>query len=229
MEFLKKRKVKLVVLALAFLIVIVGGSYAWFNTKVENEQIITQGNLRLTGSFEDVEDSLYEPGLTVECNGTITSTGNLPVMVKVEGRTDIKRIYEDADYTPIDNPTFVEDNMASYTISPTSGSYNASIEDGIYWFYNINEPTEVYFMMDPGSSIGVTLVATLSGEMGNEYQDSEVKLIGLYRGTQVLDGALEAEFGITGDSLEALNDASSRGRSQSIGKQKLMELLNRGA
>lgn len=227
MKILQKRSTKITVLLLALLVVIAGGTYAWFTAKVENEQTITQGNLRLTGIFADIEDALYEPGLTVESNGVITNSGSLPAMVKVEGRTEIKRIYADADFTPIENPVFTEDNQVSYAAIPTEGSYADGIEQGIYWFYNVNNPVEHYLMMDPGAAIAITNIATLSGEMGNEYQDSEVKLLSSYRATQVLEGALQAEFGITGDVLESLTDMQGRSRSISVGKQKLMELLNR--
>lgn len=226
------RKNKLILTGIALLLAIVGTTYAWWTAKYEAVQEVTMGNLKIVGDFPELTDEdVYEPGTTVELNGTIKNAGSISAMIKIENGSQIKFQYSDDLLTPIpaNDQKFVEDTdqMVQLNFEPESGLYNDPNSELAFWFTDKDNNT--YLLLDPSGEVKVNNIAAFSGEMGNKYQDSIIKVGAVLKATQVMDGALQKEFGVTSSDLKGLEDGV-QARSANQGNRaenRLKELVNR--
>lgn len=226
------RRNKIILTGLALLLAIVGTTYAWWTAKYETVQEVTMGNLKIVGDFPELEDEdIYEPGTTVELDGTIKNTGSISAIIKIENGSQIKFRYSNDNLTPVpeNDQKFVEDTeqVVELNFEPASGLYNDPNSDLAFWFTDKDQNT--YLLLDPNGEVKVNNIAAFSGEMGNKYQDSIIKVGAVLKATQVMDGALKKEFGIVSSDLKGLEDGV-QARSANQGNRaenRLKELINR--
>lgn len=231
-SWLKSKNVKLVVTGIAIILLAFGATYAWWTARVEMKQDVTLGKLRITADFEKLSDPTnFEPGTSTEIKGTIRNEGSIPAMVKIENTSQIKFIYSDDQFTliPVEDRQFISDttNAIKVSLGPSSGDYLDN--ENVYWFKDT--VGQLYVLMEVGASLAVNTRADYDGEiMGNKYQEAEVKIGALLRATQVIDGALSNEFGISFGDLTDVQASKKSGENKWInskGKARLQELLAR--
>lgn len=206
-----KKSHKLILTGVALLIAVVGSTYAWWTASITHEQEVTMGKFKVTATFEEpdyLDD--YEPGLTVELDGTIKNDGSIPALIKVASNSQVRFNQAGSDFQPAGE-------AVALNLLPTNNASQG------YWFKDTSN--RVYALLEAGQETNVTAEATLVGEkMGNEYDDATIKILAELQATQVLDGALASEFGITFDDL---SDYGSTTRSSVSGLTRLKELLAR--
>lgn len=228
---LKNKKRNLILTLMALVVVAVGGTYAWWTATVAANQKITMGKLTLTADFPELQDEIdFEPGLSSEITGTITNTGSLEAIARVENSSQIKYAYSDDNFTPVTELAFVKDTENAIALSFGPGN-----DSEVYWFKDV--AGNAYVLFEVGGKIDTTFVADFSGEvMGNKYQEAEIKIGAKLKATQVLDEAMTAEFGITMNDLVDYSRSTSRqARSATTnnlgnptkGEQRLQELIAR--
>lgn len=237
------KKSKIVMTVAALVLLVVGGTYAWWVANKKVEQTVSMGKLDFTAEFPKlVLDEHYEPGLSIDFSGKIKNTGNLAIAIKINNDSDIKFIYSDDAQTAIEpgNQKFVKDEAGLIELSfePKDGDYFGNAD--AFWFTDATNPEVRILMLEPKAEIEVVNQAVLSGKMGNKYQEATVKIGANLKGTQVLGGALLAELGIEEDNMVPLENKSNRGiqarsmissePSQNAQKadQRLRDLLKRG-
>lgn len=237
------KKSKIIMAVAALVLLVVGGTYAWWVANKKVEQTVSMGKLDFTAEFPKlVLDEYYEPGLSIDFAGKIKNTGNLSIAIKIDNDSDIKFVYSDDQQTSIEasKQQFVKDtdNLIELSFEPKDGDYFGN--PNAYWFTDETNSDVRILMLEPKAEIEVTNQAVLSGEMGNKYQEATVKVGANLKGTQVLGGALLAELGVDEANMIPLeNKSSNRGiqarsmmstPSQNAQKadQKLRELLKRG-
>lgn len=205
-----KKSHKLILTGLAIAIAVVGSTYAWWTARVTHEQEITMGKFKVTATFEEpayLND--YEPGLTVELAGTIKNEGSIPAMIKVDSNSQVRFNQPGSDFQPAND-------AVSLNLLPTNQGGAG------YWFKDNNQL--VYVLLEAGEETQVTAEALLVGDkMGSDYEDATIKILAELQATQVLDGALASEFGVTFDDLSDYGTT----RSAVSGLTRLKELLTR--
>lgn len=227
-------KTKIILTGLALVVSLVGTTYAWWNTQVESSHEVTMGNMKLEGNFPELESEVYEPGTSLEADGTLKNKGTIPILVKLENKSQVKFAYRnDALATiPQAEQKFEKDTVQAIklTLAPKSGLYSDSNNPDVFWF---SDPSgNRYILMDPGSELAVTTTANFDGSvMGAKYQDAVIKVNTNYRGTQVLEGAINSEFGINSSDLSILSDTKARSITADphavLGMNHLHDLLDR--
>ena len=227
-NLLKNKNMKLVLTGITIVLVTLGATYAWWTARIEMKQDVTMGKLRIAASFEELSDpKVFEPGTYSEIKGTIRNEGDIPAMVKIDNSSQIKFVYADDQLTviPVEERQFTSDtsNAIKLSLAPTSGDYTDN--EDVYWFKDT--AGQLYVLMEAGASLAVNTDVDYNGEiMGNKYQEAEIKIGALLRATQVIDGALRDEFGL---SFEELTDVQASKRTISNGQARLQELLARGS
>ncbi|WYJ99046.1 hypothetical protein A5821_000122 [Enterococcus sp. 7F3_DIV0205] len=232
-NWLKNKNTKLVLTGIAIVLVAFGATYAWWTARIEMKQDVTMGKLRIAASFEELSDPKgFEPGTFSEINGEIRNEGDIPAMVKIDNSSQIKFAYADDQFTviPVEDRQFISDtpNAIKLSLAPTSGDYTDN--EDVYWFKDTLG--QLYVLMEAGASLAVNTRADYDGEiMGNKYQEAEIKIGALLRATQVIDGALSQEFGLSFKELTDVQANTQNGRSKrtiSNGQVRLQELMARG-
>lgn len=225
-------RTKIILTTIALLLSLVGSTYAWWTSYVETKQRITMGNLSITADFQPIDPEIYEPGTSVELSGQIKNTGTIPALVKIENSSTIQFAYTDDSLTviPAGNRTFVADdaNAVKVSLQPKSGLYNDPQNTSVYWFKDAKNTS--YLLMDPKATVNVLVHATFDGTvMGSKYQDALIEVGAKLKATQVIDGAIASEFGISSNELIGLDDqASIKGRAvQGKAVDYLHQLLQR--
>lgn len=223
-------KMKIVLTGIALLVSIVGTTYAWWNSQVQSSHEVTLGNMKLEGDFPSIASEMYEPGTSMEAEGTLKNKGTIPMLVKLENKSQIKFMYSNDDLLIIPEEKRVYENdkykAIKLELTPKSGKYNDNTKQDIFWFIDSNK--NKYILMEPGSEIDIITVANFDGDvMTSRYQNSIIKINTNYRGTQVIEGAINNEFGISSSDLSTINDDSRGYKSSDIGMDRLIELLNR--
>ncbi len=217
---MKNRKMKLILTGLALLVVTVGTTYAWWTASSKVEQQVIMGNLAVTAEFEDVSDNTdFEPGLSIEQNGTVTNSGSIDAIIKVESDSQVK-LGNAADFTRAD------DEAVKLSIKPAGGAG--------YWYSD--SAGGHYLLLSPGETATINVNTDFVGEkMDADYANAEVKVAGNLKATQVLEGAIKSEFGVDAETLQEYVDPdapvarsqTARG-AQSEAMSTLHQLLNRG-
>lgn len=232
-NWLKNKNMKLVLTGIAIVLMVFGATYAWWTAQIELKQDVTMGKLRITANFEELSDPKgIEPGTYSEINGTIRNEGDIPAMVKIDNSSQVKFVYADDQFTviPVEDRQFTSDtsNAIKLSLAPTSGDYTDNSD--VYWFKDTIG--QLYVLMEVGASLAVDTKADYDGGiMGNKYQEAEIKIGALLRATQVIDGALSDEFGLSFKDLTDVQTSTQSGRSKganSNGQARLQELLARG-
>lgn len=226
-------KTKIILTGVALLLAIVGTTYAWWTASYKTEQTINMGNLKISGNFPELtEIENYEPGTNIEIEGKIRNTGTIPAIIKIENGSKVRFVYKDDEFTsiPQDEQKFVDDNENAVLLNfkPTSGQYDDPQNDLAFWFKDQNQ--NIYLLLDPTGEVDITNIADFNGEvMGNKYQQSSVKIGAVLKATQVIDGAMKKEFGITSSDLDGLEDqhTSRLAGTKNRADQRLAELVNR--
>lgn len=220
----KKRKLMLFLTGIALVLVAIGGTYAWWTASVETKQKVSMGKLSLEANFAEIQDTVnYEPGLSVDIDGIIKNTGSIETIAKVTNSSSIKFAYADDGMTPIlpENQTFVKDTEGAIQVAFGPGN-----DTDVYWFKD--QQNNVYALFEVGGIIDTTVTADLNGDvMGNKYQEAEIELGAKLQATQVLDGAIQAEFGIAIGDLQDYHSGSGRSAGATKGEQRLAELAQR--
>lgn len=225
-----------IIIALIVLPILVGASYAWWTDSQVAEQTIKMGKLKIEADFPEQNlDAQYEPGIETTFNGEIRNTGTIPVIVKIENDSQIEKKYGDDVWTPIPDSQqkFEQDtlNLVQLTFEPTSQNY--ADNENAYWFTNQLDTSERYLLLDAGATVAVTNYGSLSAQMGNRYNEATIKIRAKIKGTQVMDGAIANELGISPENLVGLENSqtikarSFQNSTQNRADKKLKELLNR--
>lgn len=214
---------------IALLLSVVGATYAWWTAQIEITQNITMGNLNISGNFPQLEAALYEPGTSAEMSGEIMNTGTIPAIIRLENNSQIKFVYSDDALTliPENDRNFVSDQEASVQLNlrPTSGLYNDPNNSMAYWFKDGQENT--YLLLEPKGKIAVICTAYFDGDiMGAKYQEALIQVKTKMRATQVLEGAIKSEFGISSQELVGIEE-QARAITDSRANSRLQELVNR--
>lgn len=222
---LKKR---LVMAVIAFLLLTVGSTYAWWTASQTVEQKISMGRLKVEADFKQKEFTDYEPGLTAEIVGTIKNAGTIDAMVRVSNNSQITFAYSDDNMTAIpedqQTPEEINPDHMAINVEPASGDYSAGKK--VYWLQDSSG--NKYLLMTPNSTIKVKAVVAFNGEaLTNRYMDSTVKVQANINATQVLEGAGKDVWGISFEN-DLVNLPLSRIQNQSDGRAYLLELLARG-
>lgn len=222
-------KTKIILTGVALLLSIVGTTYAWWNAKFETTQTVTMGNLTISGDFPQLETELYEPGTSAEMAGEIKNTGTIPALIRVENNSQIKFVYSEDALTliPASDRKFVSDQEGSVQLNlkPTSGLYNDPNNSTAYWFKD--GQNNMYLLLDPKGKVNVICTAYFDGDiMGSRYQEALIQVKTKMHATQVIDGAIKSEFGISSQELVGL-DNQTRATTDSRANARLQELVNR--
>lgn len=222
-------KTKIILTGIALLLSVVGATYAWWTAQIEITQNITMGNLNISGNFPQLEAALYEPGTSAEMSGEIMNTGTIPAIIRLENNSQIKFVYSDDALTliPENDRNFVSDQEASVQLNlrPTSGLYNDPNNSTAYWFKDGQENT--YLLLEPKGKIAVICTAYFDGDiMGAKYQEALIQVKTKMRATQVLEGAIKSEFGISSQELVGIEE-QARAITDSRANSRLQELVNR--
>lgn len=215
---MKKNRMKLIIVGLALIFVTVGTTYAWWTASQQVSQEISMGNLNISATIKELKDPInYEPGLTAEQTGTIKNTGSIDAIIKIDNDTMVK-------FSNADEYAAVDPEAVRLSIKPNGGKG--------YWFSDASNNT--YVLLSPNQQAKILVETEFVGDkMGNEYMNAEFKINGDLKATQVLDGAMLAEFGIDGSQLTdyaastSFSTANSGETSEAM--QYLQSLLNRGA
>lgn len=189
--FQSKRTVLLIVLVMAVLSSIVGGTFAWFTDSVEStSNEIKSGTLDLElyqkteeGEWQNVADltepmfsyDLWEPGYTMWKALKVENKGNLALkwkaMFELEG--EMSKLAEVIDVYAREGsakPERSEIPANKQDASPTNPSsqwwYDGTLQEFIE-----NSETNTYGSLAAGESKELTLVLKMREEAGNEYQN----------------------------------------------------------
>ncbi len=216
---MKKNRMKLIIAGLALIFVTVGTTYAWWTASQQVSQEISMGNLNISATIKELKDPInYEPGLTAEQTGTIKNTGSIDAIIKIDNDTMVK-------FSNADDYAAVDPEAVRLSIKPNGGKG--------YWFSDDSNNT--YVLLSPNQQAKILVETEFVGDkMGNEYMNAEFKINGDLKATQVLDGAMLAEFGIDGSQLTDYVASTSFSTAANSGEtseamQYLQSLLNRGA
>ena len=201
---------KLLIAALALLIFAAGGTYAWFTASSQTTRDVSLGALRVAMNIPVPEvSSNYEPGTNVELPGTISNKGSLPSITRIQNNSQIKFAYSDNNLTPIpsENRKFVSTAKKAIQLNfePTSDDYFDN--SGAYWFTDNDGQT--YVLLDPGTTVNVKAIVNFN-EMGNMYQNADIKISLKNDSTQVIDDAMKHAFGVTDNDLIPLENPTMR-------------------
>lgn len=225
------KKLKLILTAIALLLVSIGSTYAWWTASTSVEQKISMGNLKLEATFTDETFTNYEPGTYAEIAGTIKNTGTIPAFVKIANVSQITFAYSDDNLTPITSPQpeSIDPNVVKMSSEPQSGDFEDT--SGVSWF--VDAAGDRYLLMEPSSILNITINVSFDGPLTtNKYMDAAVDVKANIQATQVIEGAIQSEFGVDASTLEALPQTQNRlARSavtQSPAKAHLQALLQRG-
>lgn len=225
-------RTKIILTTIALLVSLVGSTYAWWTSYVETKQKITMGNLSISADFQTIDPEVYEPGTSVELTGQVKNTGTIPALVKIENSSKIQFAYSDDTLTviPEANRAYVSDSENAVKVSqkPKSGLYNDPQNTSVYWFKDAKNT--IYLLMDPKATVNVVVQAAFDGTvMGSKYQDALIEVGAKLKATQVIDGAISSEFGISSSELVGLEDQNqARGRTVSTeANDYLHQLLQR--
>lgn len=216
-------KVKLIITALAIMMLALGSTYAWWTVQKEVSSTVTMGFLDVKASFGAFDPELnLEPGLTSEAEGIISNTGSIPVIVRLENSSSIKMEGTNS-FVPD------EDNVVKINFRPTSGLWDDQMD--VYWMQHNENEDDLLLVMEENAEVKVTNEAEFDGDkIGNEYMNAQVKVSGKLNGTQVIEGAIEKELGINLDDYHLMYSARARS-ARSIGgdarQERLNQLLNR--
>lgn len=214
-----KKKFKLLLVGLALALVTVGSTYAWWTASQTVSQEVSMGNLNIAAQVKELKDPInYEPGLTTEQAGTIKNTGSIDAIVKIDSASKVQ--FADATEFVAADPEAVK-----LGIKPNGGKG--------YWY---NDPAgNTYLILSPNQQAKITVNGEFVGDkMGNEYMGAKIDLSGDLKATQVMEGAMLAEFGTDGSDLvdyvdpdaPTTFDAAAQGESEAM--QHLHQLLARG-
>lgn len=208
-----KRQIKIGLIGVLLLFMTIGTTYAWWTATTQVKQTINMGNLLIEAKMEKLsDDTNYEPGLTINQDGTVSNNGSIEAIIRVDSGS------EGQSTASVGNAK-TRNQATNMIIRPTGG-------DG-YWFKDPNG--EAYLLLSPGETAKVDFETTLIGEhINNEYNSSTLDIIADLKATQVLEGAILAEFGIDFESLVDYDTATSHNRSSESGIKVLRDLVNRG-
>lgn len=206
---MKKLRNKRLILAVALVLVLalaVGVTYAWFTASSTAAPVdLDFGRLGIEGAFEaDTEDMKYQPGDTVEMEGTVKNTGNLALMAKVTLNSSTTFVRNEKGELLPNGETIVKENDPNVTALIDGSSLKSEIKpDGsvIVWFKHKTNPNEYYVVLEPGLESGLDLEAAFSGSgMGNQYMDAVVTYVTGWDATQTKDGAIWDLWGVSRDT-----------------------------
>lgn len=207
-----------------------GVTYAWWTASSQAKLDVTMGELDLHAEFDLTTSSeLFEPGLTGDFSGGVSNKGSLPIILKVNNQSQISFKYLDDQKTP--NPSFGRDygpdseNGIGLSFGPKSGKY--SDIEGAYWFQKAGEPNQLFVLLDETVSVPINTTAYFSESMSNRYQGAAVEIKASFDGTQVSEGAMKQELGVSFAQLEGLDDTAKTRDNTGRAMARLAELLNR--
>ena len=253
---LKKHKSKrFLAIAVASALVVaagLGGTYAWFTSRIGIAASGSMGLLHITTASDFQMAFDYEPG-----NNTRTvdvqykNDGSITAFFKVDlGRTSIgKAVVDDEGYwagwLPEDQWQ-VNPNDPNITITPTDGTEEMNSPDlGFYmddngygWIFAKGvgaHEGEIYVFVDPGYEIQMFYELGFSPAMGNNYQGATIDLSSKNEACQANWDAIAASYNGLGDDDLAFVWAEHGSQSASISiasyaganQQKAMAMLNR--
>lgn len=199
---------KLLIAVLALLIFAAGGTYAWFTASSQTTHDVSLGALRVAMNIPVPEvSSNYEPGTNVELPGTISNKGSLPSITRIQNNSQIKFAYSDNNLTPIpsENRKFISTQKKAIQLDFKPTSHDYFDNSGAYWFTDNDGQT--YVLLDPGTTVNVKAIVNFNGnEMGNMYQNADIKISLKNDSTQVIDDAMKHAFGVTDNDLIPLEN-----------------------
>lgn len=214
---MKSTKFKLIASGLLLAGMTLGTSYAWWNASQTVHQDISMGELAIEAAVSTVEDPVgYEPGLTVEQTGTITNSGSIETLVKIENDSKVTLKGQET-------PQAIDGETIQMTIKPAAG------DDGDGYWYQDSQGNN-YVLLAPEETAKIDVITGFNGDkMGADYMGAAIDVAGNFKATQAMDGATAAEFGITLEDLTDYPDTSGlRSGSQSEAMRVLTELMTRG-
>lgn len=197
---MKNKKVAAIITASALAIATLGTTFAWWTANASSKTEITMGNLKIEASFDDLDADVYEPGQTVEVNGTIKNTGSIWAVLHIENGTQISFAYADDNFTEWTGEKWVDDTEGA-VISSLDGNEALKLDgDGTVlwaWFYNRNDTNDRYLMLAPGTELEVTVDYEFAGSiMTNKYMDAKLRATSDIDATQTFDDAMMDLFGL---------------------------------
>jgi hypothetical protein len=207
-QLIASKKVKLLLTGAAVITMGVGTTYAWWTAESSDATQIVMGAMNVKTDFSGLKDQVgFEPGLTNEGNGSITNTGSIESLVKINSDSQIEYVLN-SDGTAIEqaNRKFqaLDPNAIKVTFTPTIDESNV---DG-FWF--TDSEGNAYALLEPGASLNVAVVEEFTGEgIGNQYMNAVVKTNVKANAAQALDSAAQASFGISMDDLTLCESAES--------------------
>ena len=209
---MKKRQIKLIIVGAAIVLISIGATFAWWTASTQVKQTITMGDLAIEATMENLADELnYEPGLNITQEGTVRNKGSIEAIIRLDSASKIK--FVGSSESVVADPTAID-----LSIKPAGG-------EG-YWFKDASG--QAYLLLSPGETATLAIETNLSGDtISNEYMGATIDIIGDLKATQVLAGAIQAEFGIDFESLEDYSLIGARS-SQTNGQKILHDLINRG-
>ncbi|AQP53650.1 hypothetical protein CBF34_10770 [Vagococcus penaei] len=228
---LKSGYFKIVLVVAILFTLVMGGTYAWWTVKEDVVQTISLGSLKVEADFPQVDDPInFEPGLETSLEGKISNTGSIPAIMRIKNLSEIKFAYVDDQLTgiPESERAFIDNTEDSVEVS--FSPVNQSASDDIFWFKD--HQNQLYILMEPGAAATVQTAIKFSDMIGNKYQESEVRVTNSVQATQVVEGAISSELGVSIDELQEVTssqDNSGRRAKRSIsrGTERLYQLLNR--
>lgn len=193
--------------ALAVALVVTGGSYAWFTaSSVAEASEAKLGKMGIEGSFvADSQDYLFEPGLSIDVDGTVKNTGNLPFIAKMNLDATSKLVRQQDGALLPDGQTREIPNDPNVTVAFDADELSSKIfDDGSVYIWMKNPANEDYYLIvDPGVKADVEFLASLDGpKMGNEYMGSTISFEGEWFATQAVDGSVKDTWNVNWEDLE---------------------------
>lgn len=199
-----------------------GATYAWFSSQVKGaNNVIEMGRLSIGATFDvNVDEDLYEPGLDVVKDGTVSNQGTLAFIAKVDLDGTVTIRSDDSG------------NPLSYSyeipISAVNGIDVGIDEDCLGYRYDsdgsafvwMTDPAtgDLYILMDGSLTADANFAVNFDGSLGNLYQGASVNYAKGWLATQVSEGAILEYFGVDYTALEPIgnNDFSTGPSGRSV-------------
>ncbi|MBM7709332.1 hypothetical protein [Enterococcus lemanii] len=211
---------KLLFTASALTTLSIGSTYAWFTATDSDSLNFSFGELGVEFALDDLgEDGVaLEPGLTVDTVGTISNTGSLHSLVKIENDSQIKYKFS-TSFVPIPEEAVI------FEVTPENGIYE-DWDSGVLWFKDAKN--NIYLLMEPKSNMQIEIEGLLNGEViDNTFMGSEVNFNIATNAVQALEDAALSEFGVNLDDLIEMSNESISNRGISQAKQYLFDVMGR--
>lgn len=179
-----KNNKKIVVLAMLIVMLITGGTYAWFTSEANFETAISMGSLKIETNFKTKELTNIEPGESNDpadsefnqpLQGTIRNSGSLWAIMRLDRSAQVKLKYSDNEMNPIaeEQQKFEEldKEVMSFKFAPTNG-YESAHD---FWMKDV--AGNIYLALAPKKSVKFDFVYKINGsKTGNMYQLADINV-----------------------------------------------------